>query len=172
MQVILTEDIPKLGHAGDVVRVKDGFGRNYLLPRGMALLATRGRVRDLEHKRRVIEEKLRKEVGALEVIAKRVGEMTLEFEVHASEEGKLFGSVTNADIAEQIREKGMEVERRKIELPEPIKQVGDYQVSVRFHREVKAEVTVKVTSPDVVVAPPEEEPPEEESAEPAEDQVE
>jgi large subunit ribosomal protein L9 len=164
MEIILTEDIPKLGHAGDLVRVKNGYARNYLLPRGMALLATRGRVREIEHKKRVIEEKNRKEVHGHEAIARQLSAAELEFEVHASEEGKLFGSVTNADIAEQLREKGIEVERRKIDLPEPIKQVGEYTVAVRLHRQVTAEVAVRVTSVDA--PPPSEESPEE-SAEPS-----
>jgi large subunit ribosomal protein L9 len=156
MQVILAEDITKLGHAGDVVRVKAGYARNYLLPRGKAMIATAGRVRELEHKKRVIEEKQRKEIGAHESVARKLSELVLEFDVHSSEEGKLFGSVTNADIAEQIREKGMEVDRRKIEIDDPIKQVGEHKVAVRLHREVKAELTVRVTSSDVVVPEPSE----------------
>lgn len=160
MEVILTEDIAKLGHAGDLVRVKDGYARNFLLPRGKALLATRGRVSDLEHKRRVVEEKQRKEVAGLEQVARRISELSLEFEARAGEEGKLFGSVTNADIAGRLAEQGLEVDRRKIELPEPIKQVGEYDVSVRLHREVTAQIAVKVTALD---APP---PEAEESEEP------
>jgi large subunit ribosomal protein L9 len=149
MEIILTEDVPKLGHAGDVVRVKDGYARNYLLPRGMALLATRGRVRELEHKKRMIEEKDRKEIHSHEGFARQINALELEFDVHASEEGKLFGSVTNSDIASQLKEKGVEVDRRKIELPEPIKLVGEYSVPIRLHRQVTAEVAVKVTSLDV-----------------------
>jgi large subunit ribosomal protein L9 len=157
MEVILTEDIPKLGHAGDLVRVKDGYARNYLLPRGMALLATRGRVRELEHQKRMVEEKNRKELHGHEAVARQLNEAELEFGVHASGEGKLFGSVTNADIAEQLHAKGIEVERRKIDLPEPIKQVGEYSVPVRLHRQVTAEVAVRVVSVDT---PPGDEAPE------------
>lgn len=145
MEVILTEDVPKLGNAGDVVRVRDGFGRNFLLPRGMALLATAGRVRDVEHKRRVIDEKQRKEIRAHEDYAQKLGELApLEFRVQVGEEGKLFGSVTSSDIAEQIAARGLEVDRRKLELAEPIKQVGDYEVPVRLHRAVTARVKVRV----------------------------
>ncbi len=157
MQVILTEDIPKLGNAGEVVRVKNGYGRNYLLPRGKALLATAGRVRELEHKRQVVADKQRKEMGIQQGVAQQITGTVFEFEAHASQEGKLFGSVTNGDIAERLKEKGIEVDRRRIELSEPIKQVGEYTVSVRFHREVTAEVIVRVTSLD---APPPEEAPE------------
>jgi large subunit ribosomal protein L9 len=155
MQVILTEDIPKLGDAGDVVRVKDGYGRNFLLPRGMALLATPGRVRELGHKKQVVAEKQRKDMGRQQGVAQQISGLEFEFEVRASTEGKLFGSVTNADIAERLHEKGFKVDRRKIELSDPIKQVGEYPVAVRLHREVTAEVTVRVTSVDA--PPPEEE---------------
>ena len=144
MELILTQDIPKLGDAGDVVRVKNGYGRNYLLPRGMAMLATQGRVKDLEHKKRVIEEKQRKEVGSLEEVARRLAGIELEFQVQAGEAGKLFGSVTTAEIVDQVREKGIEIDRRKIQLSEPIKQLGEYEVRVRLHREVSAEIKVKV----------------------------
>lgn len=160
MEVILTEDIPKLGDAGEVVRVKDGYGRNYLLPLGKALLATAGRVRELEHKKRVIAEKQRKEIARQQSVSERIIGLELEFEVHASEEGKLFGSVTNADLAERLRENGVEVDRRRIELPEPIKQVGEYTVAVRLHREVTAEFSVRVTSLDAPPPEPESEPPE------------
>jgi large subunit ribosomal protein L9 len=166
MEIILTEDVPKLGHAGDVVRVKDGYARNYLLPRGMALLATRGRVQELEHKKRMIDEKNRKEVGAHEAVARHLNTFELEFDVHASEEGKLFGSVTNSDIAGQLKERGVEVDRRKIDLPEPIKQVGEYTVSIRLHRQVAAEISVKVTSLDVPPPSDEEAEAGDESAEP------
>jgi large subunit ribosomal protein L9 len=99
MEIILTEDVAKLGHAGDIVRVKDGYARNYLLPRGKAMLATRGRVREIEHKKQVVAEKMRKEVSSLEGVARQVAALSLEFEARAGEEGKLFGSVTNVDIA-------------------------------------------------------------------------
>lgn len=146
MEVILTEDVAKLGRAGDLVRVKPGYGRNYLIPQGKALLATRGRVRELEHKKRVIEQRERKEVSAHEQLAQRLSALQLRFEVQAGEEGKLFGSVTTADIAGQLGEQGFEVDRRKIELADPIKQLGEYEVSVRLHREVTAQIKVEVAA--------------------------
>ena len=158
MEVILTEDVPKLGHAGDLVRVKGGYGRNYLLPQGKAMLATRGRVADLEHKRRVIEEKQRKAISGFEAQANALGQVELEFAMNASDEGKLFGSVTNANIAEQLKERGFEVDRRKIQLDEHLKQVGEYPIQIRLHREVVAEVKVRVVSTG---APAEEAEPEE-----------
>ena len=146
MQLILTEDIAKLGDAGDLVKVKAGYARNYLLPRGLAQLATPGRVRELEHQRRVIEEKTKKAVGVLQGVAAKVAKISLEFEMQSNAEGKLFGSVGNADIAARLKELGHAVERRKIELDEPIKQVGEQTVKIRLHREVRVEISVKVIS--------------------------
>ncbi len=158
MRVILTEDIPKLGHAGEVVKVKPGYGRNYLLPRGKAQLATEGRVRELEHQQRVIEEKVKKAVRSLEGIGAALANVSLEFEMQSNEEGKLFGSVTSSDIGERLAEQGFEVDRRKIELPEAIKQVGDHAVNVRLHREVQVAISVKVTAVGGAPEPAPEEP--------------
>lgn len=148
VEVILTEDISTLGSAGEVVRVRPGYARNYLLPQGKAMLATKGRVRELEHKRRVIEEKIRKEVGGHELVAKRLEQTELEFQVLAGEEGKLFGSITNADIAGRLGEQGIKLDRRKIELVEPIKQLGEYEVTLKLHREVSTQIRVKVVASD------------------------
>ncbi|MCZ6571181.1 MAG: 50S ribosomal protein L9 [Deltaproteobacteria bacterium] len=148
VEVILTEDISTLGNAGDVVRVRPGYARNYLLPQGKAMLATKGRVRELEHKRRVIEEKIRKEVGGHELVAKRLEQTELEFQVLVGAEGKLFGSITNADIAGRLGEQGIELDRRKIELSEPIKQLGEYKVTLKLHREVSTQIRVKVVASD------------------------
>jgi large subunit ribosomal protein L9 len=144
MQVILTEDMSDLGNAGDVVNVKPGYARNYLLPQGKAMLATEGRVREIQHQRRVVEEKVKKEMKSFEAVAKRLADQSLEFKVQAGEEGKLFGSVTNADIAEQLVARGFEIDRRKIELAEPIKLLGEYEVEVKLHRSVKGKVKVQV----------------------------
>src|SRR5262245_61597427 len=144
IQVILTEDVPQLGNAGDVVNVKPGYARNYLMPQGKAMLATEGRVREIQHQRRVVEEKVKKEMKSFEAVAKRLADQSLEFKVQAGEEGKLFGSVTNADIAEQLTARGFEIDRRKIELSEPIKLLGEYEVEVKLHRAVKGKVKVQV----------------------------
>ncbi len=146
MNVILTQDIEKLGEAGDVVKVKPGYGRNYLLPRGMAMLATDGRVKELEHKRRVVDDRVRKEVAGHRLVAEQLEGLTLEFEVKVGEEGKLFGSVTNVDIAGRLEEQGFKLDRRKIELKEPIKQLGEYEVTLRLHHEVTARIRVKVVA--------------------------
>ncbi len=156
MHVILTEDIPKLGLAGEVVKVRPGFGRNYLLPQGKAMLATPGRVKRLEHQRRVVDEKQRKDIAVQEVVARELAGVDLTFEMQASPEGKLFGSVTNADIAARLAEAGFEIDRRKIELAEAIKQVGEHTGSVRLHREVIVEFQLKVVSAGVPKPEPEE----------------
>ena len=158
MRLILNEDVPKLGNAGDVVRVKRGYGRNFLIPQGKAQLATDGRVKEIDHQKRVIEEKVKKEVGNLEGLAQRMKGAVLKFEMQSNEEGKLFGSVTNQDLAARLAEQGFEVERRKIELADPIKQVGEQQVNVRLHREVQVEISVHVESSGIAPDEPEEEP--------------
>src|SRR5262245_13395928 len=164
MRVILTEDVPKLGNAGDVVKVRDGFARNYLMPRGIALLATESRVRDIEHKKRVIEEKVKKELKGHEKVAHQLHKVQLEFTMLAGEEGKLFGSVTSADIHEKLTAAGLEVDKRRIELAEPIKSLGEHKVEIRLHRQVKAEIKVTV----VATAPPASAPPTAPAAAPAE----
>ena len=146
IEVILTEDIHRLGNAGDVVKVKAGFGRNYLLPQGKAMLATASRVKEVEHKRRVIEEIQKKAIAGFQQTARAVAAVDLTFPMQASPEGKLFGSVTNADVAARLGAAGIEVERRKIVIPEPIKTVGDHPITIRLHREVQIPAVVKVVS--------------------------
>ncbi len=146
MEVILTEDVPKLGRAGQLVRVKPGFARNYLLPEGKAMLATAGRVRELEHKRRVIEEQQRKLVAGYQGQARALSAVPLEFRVQVGEEGKLYGSVTSSDIAARLAEAGHEIDRRKLDLAEPIKAIGEYQVALRLHAEVTVPLRVVVAA--------------------------
>jgi len=146
IEVILTEDIHRLGNAGDVVKVKAGYGRNFLLPQGKAMLATASRVKEIQHQRRVIEELQKKAISEFQGVAKRLVGVDLTFEMQASPEGKLFGSVTNADIAARLAAAGVEVERRKIAIAEPIKTVGEHAVVVKLHREVQTPVVVKVVS--------------------------
>jgi large subunit ribosomal protein L9 len=154
MEVILTEDIHRLGNAGDVVMVKAGFGRNYLLPQGKAMLATASRVKEVEHKRRVIAEIQKRAIAEFKEVERRVKAVELVFEMQASPEGKLFGSVTNADIAARFAAGGVEVERRKIVIAEPIKSVGEHAITVRLHREVQTPMVVRVVAGGV---PPQEE---------------
>jgi large subunit ribosomal protein L9 len=146
MEVILTEDVHRLGNAGDVVKVKAGFGRNYLLPQGKAMLATASRVKQIEHQRRMIDELQKKAVAGFRELERRIQGVELVFEMQASPEGKLFGSVTNADIAARFAAAGIELERRKIAIAEPIKSTGEHPITVKLHREVQTPLVVKVVS--------------------------
>ncbi len=151
VKLILSEDIPSLGDAGDVVSVKPGFARNYLVPQGKAIHASEGKIQEVEHHKRAIAEKVAKEKGDQEKVRNRVEALTLEVEAQAGEEGKLFGSVTAANIAALLAENGVEVDRRKVQLKDPIKEVGEHTVGVRLHREIIAQVKVVVRS---IGAPP------------------
>jgi large subunit ribosomal protein L9 len=144
VMVILREDIPRLGDAGEVVKVRPGFARNFLLPQGKAILATEASVKALEHHQRVISEKTAREKKALASEKTRIEGISLEITVNVGEEGKLFGSVTAAQIAELLAAKGVEVDRRKIELPEPIREAGEHKVPLRLHRDVIAQVRLLV----------------------------
>lgn len=146
VKLILREDVPKLGDAGELVSVKPGFARNYLIPQGKAIVATQANVNELEHHKRVISEKVAKELKDLRAAKDRLESFKLEVSAQAGEEGKLFGSVTTLQIAELVAEKGMKIDRRKIELAEPIKEVGEHQVPVRLHREVIAKLKLVVSA--------------------------
>lgn len=144
MEVILQEEVAHLGHIGEVVKVRDGYARNYLFPRGLAVLANKRNVRELEHQKRVIEEKRQRVAASAQEIAKKMAEVDITFTARAGEAGKLFGSVTNQDIEKELRDKGFDVDRRRIKLDEPIKSVGDHKVTVTLAAGVPCEVTVKV----------------------------
>lgn len=146
VQVILREDVASLGHAGELVNVKPGFARNYLIPQGKAIVATEASKRELEHQQRVIAERVRREVELLEAERKKIDGVVIEISAQAGEEGKLFGSVTVVQIAEKLAERGLEVDRRRIDLAEPIKDLGEHDVVVRLHRQVTATVKVKVVA--------------------------
>ncbi len=146
VEVILSEDVHNLGDAGDVVKVKPGFARNFLIPQGKALPATAARVHEVEHKRRVIADKRSKELKDLESVKIRLEAIALEIAAQVGEEGKLFGSVTSQHLADLLREKGVEVERRKIVLAEPIKTVGEHTITVRLRNDVVASIKVTVTA--------------------------
>jgi large subunit ribosomal protein L9 len=124
--------------------VKPGFARNYLLPQGKAIAATEASKRELEHQKRVIAEKVRRERDLLEGERKKYDGVEIEIAAQAGEEGKLFGSVTSAQIAEVLAARGLELDRRRVDLAEPIKTLGDHDVVVRLHRDVTATLKVKV----------------------------
>ena len=148
MEVVLKEDIENLGHMGDVVKVKDGYARNYLLPRGLVVLANKKNLKALEHEQRMIGQRRERLTKEAQGISAQLAGVSLEFAVKVGEEGRLFGSVTNMDIEKALKEKGLEVERRRIVLHDPIKQVGEYEVPIRLRPEVMPSIKVKVVSED------------------------
>lgn len=145
MEVILREDVAHLGHIGDIVKVRPGYARNYLLPRGLATVADKRNLRVLEHEKRVVEDKRKRAMSAAEQQAKQLGSKTITIPARAGEEGKLFGSVTNIDIERALTDAGYTIERRRIRLEEPIKALGEYKVPIALAAGVQAEITVAVT---------------------------
>jgi large subunit ribosomal protein L9 len=146
MKVILKEDMSNLGVAGDVVDVKAGYARNYLLPQGLAYMASAANVRRIEEERSQREERSRREYLEARRRASQLEGKKLVFRARAGEEGKLFGSVTNADVADRLNEQGLdfEIDRRWIHLEEPLKALGDFTVPVRLHGDVTVDVEVQV----------------------------
>jgi len=138
MQIILTQDVANLGKAGELVTVRPGYGRNYLVPRGLAVSATLHNKNQLEHERRAIEKRVLKERASANEIATRLNGMTLQFERRVGEDEKLFGSVSNRDIADQLKRAGIELDHRVIELETPIKALGKYEVVVKLAAGVNA----------------------------------
>lgn len=148
MEVVLKEDIENLGHMGDVVKVKDGYARNYLLPRGLVVLANNKNLKALEHEQRMIGQRRERLTKEAQGISDKLAAVSLEFTAKVGEEGRLFGSVTTMDIEKALKEQGFEVERRRIVLDAPIKNVGDYDVPIRLRPEVMPTIKVKVVSED------------------------
>ena len=142
--VLLREDVENLGARGDIVKVKAGYARNYLLPRKLAVEASTGNVKQIEAERAALLRKEAKERSSAEGQASILQSVRLSFERRVGEHGILYGSVTSMDIAEALREKGFEIDRRRISLREPIKETGDFTVAVRLHREVTVDVPVTV----------------------------
>jgi large subunit ribosomal protein L9 len=162
VKVILSENVPNLGQMGETVKVADGYARNYLLPRKLAVPAESGSAKSIEHHMRMIKKREEKRRGELQVVAKQMQNVTVEIKARAGEEEKLFGSVTAAQVAEKLKELGYEVDRRSVELEEPIKSLGIYSVPVNLGHGVKADVKVWVASdqpepPAAPAAPAEEE---------------
>jgi len=144
--ILLREDIDSVGGRGEVVKVKAGYARNYLLPQGLATVATKGNVKQIEQERAALLKKAAVEKATAEAQKEQMGEIALTFERKAGEHGTLFGSVTSMDIADALKEKGYEIDRRKINLRDAIKETGEYKVNVKLHREVVLPLSVTVTA--------------------------
>lgn len=144
MKVILQQDVPNLGQVGEIVKVKDGYGRNFLVPRGLAVIADERNVGRLTHQKRMADARAAKELAAANAAAESLSAIAVSIRREAGDEGKLFGAVTNRDIAEALEAEGHTIDRRSIELEEPIRNIGVFSVPVKLHRNIKAAIKVYV----------------------------
>jgi large subunit ribosomal protein L9 len=144
MEVILKEDVAKLGSRGDVVKVAEGYGRNYLLPRKLAIEATKSNRAVIEQMKSAAQRRSVRDQADAEGLAQQMQELTLTFRRKVGEQDHLFGSVTSGDVAEALEAKGFTVDRRKVHLDDPIKALGEFQVAIRLHKQVTASVKVMV----------------------------
>lgn len=144
MKVILKEDIKNLGKMGDIVSVADGYARNYLIPKGLVVEANEKNIKSLEHEKRIIDEKAKKFRKTVQDLASKISSLTISIKSKAGEEGKLFGSITSMDIAEALQKEGIEIDKKKIILEEPIKRLGSYTVNVKLHADVSAPLNIQV----------------------------
>lgn len=144
MEVILRQAVENLGKPGEVVKVSNGYARNYLLPHGVAFAATPGNLKRIQHERDRLEAAENERRGVAQGLAERLEQVQLTFSARVGEEGKLFGSVTSADIAQQLEAQGFHIEKRQVDLHEPIKALGVYRIPIRLHADVKPEIRVWV----------------------------
>ena len=150
-KILLREDVDDLGARGEIVRVRAGYARNYLLPRKLAVEATSSNVKQIEQERAALLKKEASERATAQGQAEQLGKLVLEFKRKAGEQGALYGSVTSMDIAEALQERGYEIDRHRIHLREPIKRLGEFTVPVRLHREVSIDLPVKVAAEGEVI---------------------
>jgi large subunit ribosomal protein L9 len=144
MEIILRQAVENLGKPGEVVKVKNGYARNYLLPHGLAYEATPGNLKRIQQERERLEAAENERRGAAQGLAAKLEQVSLTFSARVGDEGKLFGSVTASDIAQQLESQGFHIEKRQIDLHDPIKALGVYRVPVRLHADVKPEIRVWV----------------------------
>ena len=163
MKLLLKEDVTGLGFCGDEIEVKDGYGRNFLIPNGKALLATPKNLKQFKHQKSIVNGRLKKIKAAANALAQEIEKVTCTLKKKVGDQGKLFGSVTTQEISESLRAQGVELDRRKIQLGEPIKSPGDFEVPIKLHPDVTAKVKVIVMQEETV-APDAKEPPKEDTA--------
>ena len=144
MEIILREDVQNLGKTGDVVKVKDGYARNYLLPKGLAYLATEANKKRIVYEAERIAKQRAAEKATAEAEATQLTDVRLTFTVKVGEEDKLFGSITASDIQRKLAELGIHVDKRKVDLPEPIRELGDFRVGIKIHSDVRPEIGISV----------------------------
>ncbi len=146
MEVILREHVEHLGRRGDIVKVAAGYGRNYLLPRKLALVVTEDNKRQIEREKKLAEVKDLEDQRAAEAVAERIGQLDIEIGRRVGDNDALYGSVTSADVAAALKAKGFDVDKRKIQLPEPLKALGESSVPIKIHHGVLAQVKVRVVA--------------------------
>lgn len=144
MKIILLEDIENVGKKGDIVRVKDGFARNYLIPKGVAIKVTKSNLKMIEEKKKKLEKEREKEIKTVEELKNRIESLEINIKKKAGEEDTLFGSVTSSDIEEALKNEGIEIDKKNILLHEHIKKLGEYEVEIRIHPSIKANLKIKV----------------------------
>jgi large subunit ribosomal protein L9 len=144
VKIILIEEIPSLGTLGSVVEVAAGYGRNYLIPQGKALEATKGNIARFEQQRSRLMQQYAKEKDIAQALADRLGAITLTISQRVGESNRLYGSVTNVHIAEALANRGLEIDRKKIDMPEPIKTLGNHEAVIKLHSDVKAVIKIEV----------------------------
>jgi large subunit ribosomal protein L9 len=144
MKIILREDVPKLGKSGELLTVKDGFARNYLLPKKLAVVANASNIRQLEHDKAVIALHQRKIKNSAEALAEQLAHLNLQVKRKVGEQGRLYGSVTSLDISDALAAKGFEIERRTIHLPEPLKMAGTFDIELRLHKDVHIQIKLDI----------------------------
>ncbi|KHO61605.1 50S ribosomal protein L9 [Thermoanaerobacter sp. YS13] len=146
MKVILVKDVKNVGKAGEVINVSDGYGRNYLLPRGLAIEATESNIKVLNEKKKAEEKKRQQELEEAKEMAQKLSNLSLVLKVKAGENGKLFGSVTSKDVEEALKEKGFDIDKKKISFDETVKTTGTYYVDIKLYQGVTAKVKIDVVA--------------------------
>jgi len=146
MKVLLKEDVIKLGSCGDEVEVKDGYGRNFLIPTGKAIMATPKNLKQFKHQKSIVQSKSKKLKGEAQTVAEAIAKATLTVTKKVGDQGKLFGAVTSQELADLMDAKGISLDKRKIQMAEPIKTLGEFKVPVKLHPEVIAEINLSVVA--------------------------
>jgi len=146
MQVILKQAVENLGRTGDVVNVSDGYARNFLLPRGLVVKANAGNLSEMEHYKRILDKKRQAEISSAQELAERINQVKISAARKVGDQNKLFGSVSAADLVKSLADQGLEVKRTQIQLKDPIKSLGEHQITVRVASDIEATLTVEVTA--------------------------
>ena len=150
MKLLLKEDVDGLGFCGEEVEVKDGYGRNFLIPKGKALLATPNNLKAFNHQKRIVQAKVKKVTGIAQEVADKISAATIQIKKKMGDGGKMFGAVTAQEISDLLKAKGIDIDRRKIQIQDPIKKAGEYSIPVKLHPEATAQIKLAVEGEKVV----------------------